>query len=83
MDLYIQQPGAKLRYQGGQIQVHKEGQLLERFPAESVDRVWLYGPVQLTSAVLSFLLERGIATLFLTTDGWLKGELVGEQSAQA
>ncbi|MFZ4791646.1 MAG: CRISPR-associated endonuclease Cas1 [Candidatus Competibacteraceae bacterium] len=80
--LYLDQPGARLGREGWQL-VLKDREGGERgFPLEQVDRVLIYGRVQLTADALNALLERGIPTTLLSRSGWLHGHVQGECGGQ-
>ena len=75
--LYITTQGAKLRYGGRRLVVEKDGKEIAALPAVHVDRVLIFGNVGLTTPALSYLLETGIDTVFMTLRGRFKGRLVG------
>lgn len=75
--LYVTVQGAKLRYQGRRLVVEKDGEEISTIPAAHVEQVLIFGNVTVTTPALSFLLDRGISTVFLTVDGRYKGRLEG------
>ena len=75
--LYITTQGAKLRYGARRLVVEKDGKEIAALPAVHVDRVLIFGNVGLTTPAMSFLLETGIDTVFMTLRGRFKGRLVG------
>jgi len=81
--LYILEQGAVLRKQGERLTVEKEGQVLVDVPLASVARVVIEGYVQVSTQAICLLLERGIATVFLGTDGRFRGSLEPLRSVNA
>ncbi len=75
--LYITTQGAKLRYSKRRLTVEKENKQIAAVPAVHVDQVLIFGNVSVTTPALSFLLENGVNTVFLTLRGRYKGRLVG------
>jgi CRISPR-associated protein Cas1 len=78
--LYLTEQGSKLRKASGRLVVEKNGETLLEIPAYGIDRVLIFGAVQLSTQVISFLLESGIDVSFLSMNGKLKGKLVPVQS---
>ena len=75
--LYVTTQGAKLRYRTRRLVVEKDGKEIAAVPAVHVDQVLILGNVTLTTPALSYLLESGVDTVFLTLRGRYKGRLVG------
>lgn len=78
--LYITEQGATLRKEHNRLVVDRDGATLAEIHEFKVERVVIFGNVQLTAQVMSFLLERGIDTTLLTSQGRLKGRLAPLQS---
>ncbi len=78
--LYLTEQGSKLRKASGRLIVEKNGETLLEIPAYGIDRILIFGAVQLSTQVISFLLESGIDVSFLSMNGKLKGKLVPVQS---
>ncbi|MFQ5850057.1 MAG: CRISPR-associated endonuclease Cas1 [Candidatus Binatia bacterium] len=78
--LYLTEQGSKLVKDHRRLVVEKDGAVIFEVPAFKVERVLIFGNVQLTTPAMSFLLENGIETSFLTVHGRLKGRLVPIQS---
>lgn len=74
--LYLTEQGGKLIKDHRRLVVEKDGEVLFEVPAFKVDRVLIFGNVALTTPAISFLLENGIDTAFLTIHGRLKGRLM-------
>lgn len=73
--LYLTEQGSKLGKTSRRLVVEKEGRRLLEVPEFKVDRVLIYGNVQITTQAIAFLLSNGIETSFLTVYGKLKGRL--------
>jgi CRISPR-associated protein Cas1 len=78
--LYLTEQGSTLRKTSGRLVVEKAGQVLLEVPAHRVDRVLIFGAVQISTQAISFLLENGIETSFLSMNGRLKGKLTPVES---
>jgi len=73
--LYVTEQGSVLRKESKRLVIEKEGKVLLEVPEFKVDRVLIFGNIQVTTQAISFLLERGIETSFFTISGRLKGKL--------
>ena len=73
--LYITEQGATLRKVHNRLLVERDETTLAEIHDFKVERVILFGNVQISTAAVSFLLERGIDTVFLNYNGKLKGRL--------
>ncbi|TFH39199.1 MAG: CRISPR-associated endonuclease Cas1, partial [ANME-2 cluster archaeon] len=60
--------------------VEKNGDTLLEVPAYGIDRVLIFGAVQISTQAISFLLDAGIDVSFLSVHGKLKGKLSPVQS---
>lgn len=78
--LYLTEQGSKLVKDHRRLTVEKDGQAIFEVPAFKVDRVLIFGNVAITTPAMSFLLENGIDTTFLSIHGRLKGRLVPIES---
>jgi CRISPR-associated protein Cas1 len=68
--LYIQEQGVMVRKRDNQVLITKEGQTLHEVPLAKIDQVVLMGRgVQLSTALLIDLLERGIPVTFTNQHG--------------
>ena len=73
--LYLTEQGSKLRKTSQRLVVEKGGTTLLEVPAFDIDRVLIFGAVQLSTQAISFLLNSGIDVSFLSVHGRLKGKL--------
>lgn len=80
--LYLDQQGARLGKSGGRLVVHDREGGEQSLPLEQVDRVMIYGRVQVTTDALDVLLERGVPTTLLSNRGWLRGHLLADCGGQ-
>jgi len=78
--LYLTEQGSKLRKTSRRLVVEKSGTTLLEVPAYGIDRVLIFGAVQLSTQAISFLLNSGIEVSFLSMNGRLKGKLTPVQS---
>lgn len=78
--LYLTQQGATLHKEQNRLVVEYEDQVIAEMHDFKVERVIVFGNVQLTSQAIGFLLERGIDTTFLSLRGKLKGRLAPLES---
>ena len=67
--LYITEQGATLRKVHHRLLVERDETTLAEIHDFKVERVILFGNVQISTAAVSFLLERGIDTVFLNHNG--------------
>lgn len=73
--LYLTEQGSKLGKKSRRLVVEKDDKILLEVPEFKVDRVLIFGNVQITTQAIAFLLGNGIETSFLTMQGRLKGRL--------
>jgi CRISPR-associated protein Cas1 len=78
--LYLTEQGSKLRKTSQRLVVEKAGTILLEVPAREIERVLLFGSVQLSTQAISFLLDNGIDVSFLSLHGRLKGKLTPVES---
>lgn len=73
--LYLTEQGAVVRKEQNRLLVESGGKVVSEIHEFKIDRVVIFGHVQLTTQVVSYLLNRGIDTAFLSIQGQLKGRL--------
>ncbi|OYD13900.1 CRISPR-associated endonuclease Cas1 [candidate division WOR-3 bacterium JGI_Cruoil_03_44_89] len=73
--LYLTEQGSTLRKTSRRLIVEKENEVLLEVPEFKIERVLIFGNVQLTTQAIAFLLANGIETSFLSVRGRLKGKL--------
>ena len=72
--------GAKFHRADGMVGVSVDKVVLDRRPAEEIERVLLFGNVQVTTQVLALLFKTGVHVSFFTTSGRYRGQLVSPES---
>jgi CRISP-associated protein Cas1 len=78
--LYITEQGATLRKEQNRLVVERDDVPLVEIHDFKVERVVIVGNVQLTTQAMTFLVERGIDTTFLSLHGKLKARLASLES---
>lgn len=73
--LYLTEQGSTLRKTSRRLVVEKENKILLEVPEFKIERVFVFGNVQLTTQAIAFLLDNGIETSFFSIKGRLKGKL--------
>lgn len=81
--LYITDQQATLRKTHNRLVVERDKVKLAEIHDFKVDRVVIFGNVQVTTQAVAFLLDRGIDTTFLSSRGKLKGRLAPLASRNA
>ena len=64
--IYIKEQGSYLGLKGEQIAVTKGSQTLLEFPIYNIENIAVFGNVQITTQVLSKLLNQGIDIMYFT-----------------
>jgi len=78
--LFLLEQGAKLGKTSKRLIIEKNREILSEIPEFKVDRVFIFGNVQVTTQALRFLLENKIDLSFFTLTGKLLGKLVSAES---
>ncbi|MBL8194168.1 MAG: CRISPR-associated endonuclease Cas1 [Blastocatellia bacterium] len=73
--LYLTEQGATLSKDHNRLVVEMGSTVITEIHEFKVERVVIFGHIQLTTQVIAYLLNRGIDTAFLTMQGKLKGRL--------
>ena len=73
--IYVMEPGCYVRREGNALNVVKKRQVIDRIPAEGLKRLILVGQVNLTGAVLDFLIRNKVETVFMTPTGRFRARL--------
>ena len=69
MILYVQEQGAMVQKRNNGIEVRKQGALLYKIPFIGLERLVVFGQVQITTQALQALSEQGIDILYMTRGG--------------
>jgi len=78
--LYLLEQGAKLEKESKRLVVKKDNKVLLEIPEFKIERVLLFGNIQITTQAMKFLLESGIETSLFSIYGKLIGRLLPAQS---
>lgn len=73
--LYLTEQGAVLRKTSRRLVAEKDGKVITEVPEFKIDRVFVFGNIQITTQTIAFLLSNGIETSFFSVKGRLKGRL--------
>lgn len=79
--LYVLESGTFLRKEGETLVVCKGKQRIETIPATGLKQLTLAGRASISGAVLDFLINRGIDTVFMTMDGRFRARLLLDDSS--
>ena len=73
--IYVLEPGSYLRREGDCLKVVRGENVLQEIPASGLKKLTLVGYISLTGAVLDFLIQKRIETVFLTPTGRFRARL--------
>jgi len=73
--LYLTEQGTTLRKEGRRFVIERDGIALGEIHEFKVERIVIFGHVQLTTQAISYMLNRSIDTAFISLQGRLKGRL--------
>lgn len=74
---YVQEPGARVRKNGGVLEVWRDGEKLAGVALEEIAQVVLLGPVEISTPAMHELFRRGIPVSYHTGSGWFLGYTAG------
>jgi CRISP-associated protein Cas1 len=78
--LVVQTPGASIGRRSGQIIVSLKGEPVKKLPLKQVRGIYVYGPVQISTQVVTSCLEEGIALDYFAPSGRFLGSLTSLNS---
>jgi len=78
--VYLTEPGAVVRQSSQHLVVTKDKERLAHIPLLKLERLVIFGHVQLTTEALQALLKEGVDVAFLTGHGRLRGRLLAADS---
>ncbi len=78
--LYIIEPGSYLRKEGDCLKIMKGKHVAEIIPAVGLKQLTLAGRASISGAVLDFLINNSIDTVFMTMDGRFRARLLLDDS---
>ncbi|MFZ7113208.1 MAG: CRISPR-associated endonuclease Cas1 [Desulfatiglandales bacterium] len=73
--VYVLEPGAYIRREGETLKVVKGKEVIQQIPASGLEKLTLVGYVSLSGAVLDFLIQKRIETVFMTPTGRFRARL--------
>jgi len=73
--VYLVEQGSKLSKESRRLVVEKDGNILQEIPEFKVEKIFIFGNIQITTQAMKFLLEAQIDTCFFTIYGKLIGRL--------
>ncbi len=78
--LYLTEQGSVLKKTYKRILIEKKGEKLLEIPEFKIDRIIIFGNVQITTQAINFLLDKGIDASFLSLNGKFRGRLSSIES---
>jgi len=78
--LYVTQHGARIHRSDGLIAVSIDRAVVDRWPADQIDHVLVFGNAQITTQALGLLFKHGIQVSFFTPAGRYRGQVVSPES---
>jgi len=78
--VYLTEQGTVLRKRSRRLVVTRGEEVVKEIPAFKVERILVFGNIQITTQALSFLLDSGIETSFLSFNGRFRGRLAPLES---
>ncbi len=78
--IFIIEQGAKLKRESKRFVIEKEGNILLEVPDFKVEKIFIFGNIQITTQAIKFLLTSSIDVSFFTENGKFIGKLVPVKS---
>ena len=78
--LYVAEQGATLRKESERIIVVRDGETIAAIPVRGLESIVLFGNINLTTPMLSYLLNSDVDCVFCSSDGRYRGRLVASES---
>lgn len=78
--VYVNKQGSCIKQSGKKIIATYEDEKLFEVPTIYLDKIMIFGNVQVNSQTLSLLLNQGVNLSYLTYDGRIKGNLISSKS---
>lgn len=78
--IYIIEQGAKLKKESKRIVIEKEGKILLEIPDFKLEKIFIFGNIQISTQAMKFLLSSGIDTSFFNINGKFIGKLMPVES---
>ena len=74
--LYVCEQGATIGYESYRFQVKLNGKVIQSVPGETVETIYLFGKIQLTTQCITECLQRGVNVVFYSSFGSYYGRLI-------
>lgn len=78
--LCITEQGTRIVKSGYSLVVKRENQKILIYPLEQISQLVVLGRIEVSNSLLSYFMQRGIETVFLSQDGRFKGRIIGATS---
>lgn len=78
--IYVSEQGAVISKTSRRLVVSKDSAIILELPVFKVERIFIFGNIQLTTQAMNFLLENGIDVSFFTMGGKCHGRLTAMES---
>jgi len=78
--LYLTEQGTVLRKKGGRLLITKNDEIIKEISGFKLERVLIFGNIQITAQAMAFLLDEGIEVSFLSSYGKFRGRLAPVES---
>src|SRR5262249_39762120 len=78
--LYVTQPGARIHRSDGLLAVSVNGALVDRWSAEEIEQVLVFGNAQITTQAFALLFGHDVPVSFFTPAGRYRGQAVSPES---
>ncbi len=78
--IYVTEPGCQVRVSSRQVIVTKGKERLLSMPLIKVERLLLFGPIQVTAQAVNILLDEGVDITYLSSKGRFRGKIQPAES---
>ncbi len=78
--LYLTEQGLSIQKKQRRLLIKKEGKVIREIPIFQIERILIFGNIQITTQTIAFLLEEGISCNFFSSNGKFRGTLTPVQS---
>lgn len=78
--LYVLESGSYIRKEGESLRIVRDGVVVDTIPAANLSRLTLAGRSSISGAVLDFLIQKRIDTVFMTLDGRFRARLLLDEA---
>jgi len=78
--IYVTEPGSQVRVSSRQVIVTKGKEQLLSMPLIKVERLLLFGPIQVTAQAVNILMDEGVDITYLSSKGRFRGKIQPAES---